>query len=318
MLALALLQAGFARFPSRKEYQRHIDTSKAFSVHRTFNTVTMSIDIVPRERGDVFDEEVAQSVKESLRAADARRAMTLAIVTHMVEQERREVFAELGEECSNILPRSRGSSFVGTLRALGAPRISTLMLGIDTTAEHDSSGETGEDEGERIGLDALDYAAAEVRSAAAFIGPFHEQAAITWLDRSLSAGGTCTKQLRSALHDHDEIMTECVLRDDGVIDPSCALINSALTALQARLDARCNGLCVEEENDEGGFAPPSDARAWVDAVLLAEQPCAASLREQQAILFAECSIDGAIGEPQKRLQQAIMEYCQLVASVRMG
>ena len=105
-----------------------------------------------------------------------------------------------------------------------------------------------------------------------------------------------------------------ITNDDGKIDPRCKQISDALDDLQVRLDERCD----EADLHGDSFSAPSDAREWVDAVLLAETHCAASLREQKAILFADCSLDAANGGPSscERFQEAIMNYCMLVASVR--
>ena len=111
------------------------------------------------------------------------------------------------------------------------------------------------------------------------------------------------------LHEHDELMAECVLSNDGSVDPQCSAIATALDSLQETLDAR--------GRTAGQSKFPQDARTWVDEVLLAE-PCPASLQEQKTILFGECVL-GEPGQPShcELLEEAIGAYCELVATVRL-
>lgn len=163
------------------------------------------------------------------------------------------------------------------------------------------------------GLEAVECHAEQVRLAAAAFGPLHEQAARNWLDRSLSAAGTCTKNLRSALHAHDALMTECVLREDGSFDPRCTEIGAAIEDLQDRLDQR-RTLSADADN---GFVVPSDARDWVEDVLLADQPSPEALQEQKTMLFGECMLAAGNGPPEcEALQTAIARYYALVTSAK--
>jgi len=158
-------------------------------------------------------------------------------------------------------------------------------------------------------MDALAYHAEQIQVAAAAFGPFHEQAATNWLESSLSGGGSCTKTLRAALHEHDALLQECVISADGTVDPRCLEICRALDALQRKLEEQHTQSATDEF--------PTDAREWIECVLLAEEPTPESLKEQRAILFSDCVL-GELGGPSKCevLQLAFAEYYQLVASVR--
>jgi hypothetical protein len=164
-------------------------------------------------------------------------------------------------------------------------------------------------------LELIRTHADRVRSAAASFGPFHEQAANHWLESSLTGGGTCTKALRAALHDHDVLMA-CVLREDGLVDPRCAAIATALDNLQTRLDelARAGERLSERPGD---IVSSTDAREWVEKVLLCKRPTPAQLREQRLVLFDECNLGNADEHSNcEVLHQAIADYFELVARVQ--
>lgn len=156
-------------------------------------------------------------------------------------------------------------------------------------------------------LDLLEHAATRVQAAAAAFGPFHEHCALNWLDRSLSAGGSNTADLRSMLSKYDALVAECVLSADGSVDPRCSAIGKALDALQFQLDARASN-----DPDGGGV---NDAREWVEAVLLDPSPSPQVLKEQKGVLFSECSL-GDEDNPSdcELLERAIEEYYDLVFS----
>jgi len=168
---------------------------------------------------------------------------------------------------------------------------------------------------ELVGLEALKVCANRVRAAAAAFGPFHEYAASDWLDRSLVGGGSCTDGLRSRLHEHDLLMAECVLSDDGTVDPRCAEIYAALEKLQSRLD-ECH--LDDDVGVEVGITPPTDAREWVECVLLSHPNSSAQLsREKTLVLWGEKCKLSECEEPSEceELQQALADYFELVQAV---
>ena len=195
-----------------------------------------------------------------------------------------------------LVEAAHGSRLMFDAHARAPSRHAPAVCSLDSTAS------------ERRGLDALQDAVAKVRATAAEFGPLHEHSAIQWLDRSLVGGGTCTSNLRSALHDHDALMAECVLSDDGSMDPRCTSIAEALAAVQVTLD---------ERNRSHPSLFPTDARAWVDEVLLDEDPTTDALRDQKVILFGTCAL-GEAGTPSdcEKLMDAVANYYLLVKDVQ--
>jgi len=155
--------------------------------------------------------------------------------------------------------------------------------------------------------DVLQLAVDKVKLAAAAFGPIHEEAAKSWLDNGLSRGGQSCAALRAALHEHDALVAECVLRDDGTIEPRCLEIDRSLRALQLQLDDRAVP-CSH---------PPYvglNAREWVEVVLLGEQTVEAK-QEMKHVLFGQCQLSDECGGPSKceQLQEAITHYCVTVS-----
>ena len=83
--------------------------------------------------------------------------------------------------------------------------------------------------------------------------------------------------------------------------------------LQSRLDE-----CHVDEFVGPGAQSPTDARQWVECVLLADLHSSPQLsRERTRVLWSECKLsEGEDPSDCEELQQALAEYYELVQAVR--